>query len=164
MAAYRKNVGIVVFNREQKVLMCARADHADYQWQFPQGGIDEGENVIAAAKRELREETGITSVEPVFRMPQPLRYDFPEKAKKKFAKSGYVGQEQTWILFRFFGTDGEIDFCTNPQEIEFKAYEWTDIEDAPKRIVEFKKEVYSKVAQAFMPYIYEKESAKWMKK
>lgn len=146
--------------------MCARADKEDFQWQFPQGGIDTEEDVLTAAYRELREETGITSVEPVSLLSKPLRYDFPPQVIDKFRQKGspYVGQEQFWVLFYFYGKDSEIDFCTNPKEIEFKAYEWTDIEDAPKRIVNFKKEVYHKVVQAFMPYIHEKESVKWMKR
>lgn len=166
MAEYRKNAGIVVFNRDSKVLLCARADKPGYQWQFPQGGIDSGEDALSAARRELREETGITSVELVTALSEPLRYDFPPQIAEKFRKNGsvYAGQDQYWVLFFFTGSDEEIDFCTNPQEIEFKAYEWADIQEAPKRIVKFKKKVYHKVVQAFEPYIREKESAKWMKK
>lgn len=166
MAEYRKNAGIVVFNRDLKVLLCARSDKPGYQWQFPQGGIDSGEDIVAAARRELREETGITSVELVTMLAEPLRYDFPPQIFENFRQKGspYAGQDQFWVLFFFTGGDEEIDFCTNPQEIEFKAYEWADIEEAPKRIVNFKKKVYHKVVQAFKPYICEKEIAKWMKK
>lgn len=155
MAAYRKNVGIVVFNRNLKVLMCARADKPDYQWQFPQGGIDAGEDVLTAACRELREETGIVSIEPVARLPESLRYDYPPQIFEKMQRRGspYVGQEQFWTLFYFYGGDDEIDFCTNPEEIEFKAYEWVDPEEAPQRIVAFKKAVYRQMIDAFKPYI-----------
>ena len=156
-ALYRKNVGIVVFNQNAKVLMCARADKPDYQWQFPQGGIDEGEEVVNAAKRELWEETGIKSVKLIAVMPHSLRYDFPAVIKKKFSKQGcgFVGQEQSWVLFYFEGKDDEINFHTNPDEIEFKAYEWVDIYEAPKRIVEFKKKVYSEVVKSFSSIIYQ---------
>ena len=159
MSKYRKNVGIVVFNHNRKVLLCARADKKSNQWQFPQGGIDNEEDIIDAARRELHEETGISSVELVATILEPLRYDFPKQIFKNFLKKGspYVGQEQFWVLFYFCGNDEEIDFCTNPQEIEFKAYEWADIEEAPKRIVNFKKEVYQKVVQNFAPYIQDKE-------
>ena len=81
--AYRKNVGIIVADKDGKVLMCARADQEDLQWQFPQGGIENGEDITAAAKRELYEETGISSVRLVKVMPTTLRYDFPKSAKKK---------------------------------------------------------------------------------
>lgn len=150
---YRKNVGIVVC-RKGKVLMCARADQKDLQWQFPQGGIEKGEDVIAAAKRELAEETGITSVHLLQKMPQPLRYDFP-KGNRVHSFASYKGQEQTWVLFAFTGSDDEIDFLTNPQEIEFKAFEWVDIFEAPQRIIAFKKPVYLRVADYFAPYVKE---------
>ena len=140
---YRKNVGIVVFNKDAKVLMCARADSKDFNWQFPQGGIDEGEYFIDAAKRELREETGITSIRVVSKIEESLYYDFPKDVTDRFKKNGsnYIGQAQQWALFYFTGENSEIDFCTNPEEIEFKDYEWTDIFEAPKRIIYFKKEV-----------------------
>lgn len=151
---YRKNVGIVVADKEGKVLMCARADQEDLQWQFPQGGIENGEDIIAAAKRELYEETGISSVRLVKVMPTTLRYDFPKSAKKRYGVL-YKGQEQTWVLFYFYGQDDEINFLTNPEEIEFKSFEWVDIREAPQRIVVFKKQVYQKVAEYFAKYLKE---------
>ena len=63
-------------------------------------------------------------------------------------------------MFYFKGNDNEIDFCTNPQEIEFKDYEWVDIDEAPQRIVEFKKEVYLEVAKAFARHIYSEAEGK----
>ncbi len=152
--AYRKNVGIIVADKDGKVLMCARADQEDLQWQFPQGGIENGEDIVAAAERELREETGISSVRLIGIMPEPLRYDFPKNARKRYGAL-YKGQEQTWVLFRFYGKDNEIDFLTNPEEIEFKSFEWVDISEAPQRIVAFKKQVYQKAAEYFAPYLKE---------
>lgn len=154
---YRKNVGIVVANEQGKVLMCARADQKDCQWQFPQGGIEQGEDIIKAAQRELYEETGITSVTFAAKMPETVRYDFPKNNRThRFAP--YVGQEQTWVLFKFSGDNSEINFFTNPEEIEFKDFEWVDISEAPKRIVSFKKLVYQKVADFFGPYLDEKRN------
>ena len=148
---YRKNVGIIVC-KKGKVLLCARADQLTYSWQFPQGGIDAQEDVIDAAKRELFEETGIKSVKLIAIMPYSLKYDFP--LNNKYHKiSGFVGQDQHWVCFEFTGDDSEIDFKINPQEIEFKDFEWTDINEAPKRIIEFKKEVYLRVAEFFENYV-----------
>ncbi len=156
---YRKNVGIVVFRQDLKVLMCARADQDGFQWQFPQGGIDENENFIDAARRELQEETGIVSIEYIACLPRPLRYDFPAKILSGFQQKGspYRGQEQRWVLFYFTGQDSEINFCTNPEEIEFKSFEWVDISEAPKRIVSFKRKIYKKVAEFFKKEIQRQE-------
>ena len=150
---YRRNVGVIVC-RDNKVLLCARADRSDMQWQFPQGGIEKDEDIVEAAKRELFEETGISSVTFRTKMPISLKYDFP-KGDKRHCFAPYSGQEQSWVLFDFVGDDSEINFFTNPEEIEFKAFEWVDISEAPKRIVAFKKDVYQKVAEYFSPIIKE---------
>ncbi|MBE6448997.1 MAG: RNA pyrophosphohydrolase [Alphaproteobacteria bacterium] len=159
---YRKNVGIVVFNQDKKVLMCARAEKEENNWQFPQGGMEAEEDVLTAAKRELQEETALTSVKVVAQFPYALKYDFPEDVRQKFAQLGcyYKGQEQYWVLLYFDGKNEEIDFFTNPLEIEFKDYKWEDIEKAPLEIVEFKKNVYEKIADFFAPIISKYEVEK----
>lgn len=145
---YRLNAGIVVFNSIGKVLLCDRADQKAASWQFPQGGIEKEESPLNAARRELYEETGIKSVKPVAQMPQPLRYDFP-----KYFKMPFRGQEQYWTLFYFSGDEREINLQINTEEIEFRNYKWADIDEAPKLIVDFKKEVYNKVVSYFQPLI-----------
>lgn len=145
---YRKNVGVVVFNKEGKVLLCVRNDQVEDCWQFPQGGIEEGESIKVAAERELYEETGIKSVQLAAQMVDPLRYDFPIDFKLPFR-----GQEQYWVLFYFTGNNDEINFNVNPEEIEFRNYRWDDITIAPKLIVDFKKDVYQKVVNFFDPII-----------
>ena len=150
---YRKNVGIVVF-RKNMVLVFARSDQKDFAWQFPQGGIEKNENIIEAAKRELFEETGIKNIKPVATTPFTVKYDFPSYVLKN-AKSKFRGQEQTWVLFEFLGNDSEINFSVNEQEIEFKAFEWVYPCEAVKRIVDFKKDAYSKVMNYFNDYMAE---------
>lgn len=147
---YRKNVGIVVFNKDGKVLLCARNDQKDDCWQFPQGGVESGEDYQVAALRELYEETGIKSVEQVMQIQEPLRYDFPSNFRLPFK-----GQEQYWFLFYFNGDEAEIDFKVNHQEIEFRDYKWDNISEAPKLIVQFKKEVYNRVVECFESGIFD---------
>ena len=54
---YRKNVGLIVLNKNNQLLICKRKDKS--AWQFPQGGIDKNEYIFHAALRELYEEVGI---------------------------------------------------------------------------------------------------------
>ena len=152
---YRKNVGVVVFNDQNRVLVCARADKKEDCWQFPQGGIEDGEYIIDAALRELKEETGIISVETVYVLPDTLRYEFPKQLREKRKALGWneIGQEQHWVLLRFLGCEDEINFATNPQEVEFRAFKWVDIDEAVENIISFKKDVYRSVAKAFAPYL-----------
>lgn len=147
---YRLNAGIIIANNKGQVLLCARADQADNNWQFPQGGIDKDEAPLQAAIRELYEETGIKSAQLIAQMPYPVRYDFPPEIAKH---SPFCGQEQHWFLFEFTGNEKEINLKINPNEIEFKAYQWSDITIAPKLIVKFKKKVYNEVVDYFAPII-----------
>lgn len=144
---YRPNAGIVLFRKDGKVLLCERVENYTKRWQFPQGGIDEGETPIQAAIRELREETSVVSVEFVADLPQPLRYDFPPAIKNRHPERHNDGQEQYWHLFFFTGDDQEINLQT--AEPEFRSYAWVDIEKAPDEVVEFKQEIYKIVAREF---------------
>ena len=145
---YRKNVGIVVYKKD-KVLLCARAKETAFQWQFPQGGIEDGEDIIEAGKRELFEETGIKSIRLITTISEPIRYDFP----KEVDFLPFKGQDQYWVLFEFFGNDDEIKFDIDPNCVEFKAFKWDNIDVAPKEIIYFKKDVYKKVVERFKPFI-----------
>ena len=146
---YRKNVGVIVC-KKGKVLLCARADKKDFRWQFPQGGIEAGEDIVEAGKRELYEETGIKNLRFVHKMPFSLKYDFPKNFNSIYP---FDGQEQFWVLFEFLGSDDDIKFDVDQNCIEFKAFKWDNIEVAPQEIVLFKKDVYEKVAEYFKPFI-----------
>lgn len=149
---YRLNALAVVFNAEGKVLLCARSDCYDHPWQFPQGGIEEGETPEEAARRELFEETSISSVELAAALPAPQYYDFPPEVLEKFRKLGRknIGQKQYSFLFRFVGKDSEINLGENG---EFRSWKWAEMSEAVAGIAAFKKEVYQKIAEAFTPFI-----------
>lgn len=148
-AGYRPNVGLVVFNSEGRVWLGRRAKAAgDFVWQFPQGGIDPGEELIAAARRELLEETGIESVELLARTPGWIAYDFPPEL---FSPKGWKGQAQVWFAFRFTGDDSEIDLHVHPH-IEFERWRWATLAEAVELIVPFKRAAYTQVAAAFAPF------------
>lgn len=145
---YRKCVGIAVY-KGHKVLLCERRDLPG-AWQFPQGGIEDGEGPVEAARRELREETSIVSVEPADVITAPLRYTFPPEVQKG-GKWKHDGQDMQWVLFRFTGEDSEINLKT--AEPEFARYAWEDIDEAVKRIAEFKKNVYIEAVRRFKPVV-----------
>lgn len=150
---YRSNVGIVVFNSQGEVLQGERIEFAG-AWQFPQGGIDEGESPLAAAQRELYEEVGIGDAVLVYEYPDWLYYDFPEAVKAKFqlaGKKSYQGQKQRWFLFYW---DHPATMCQlDAHQREFRQVRFVPISQSADHIVEFKRAVYEQVIAEFTPRI-----------
>lgn len=150
--SYRPNVGIVLFNYEAKVWLGRRtmddagAGRAEHRWQFPQGGIDDGEEVEAAAFRELKEETAVSSADLLLLTPGWLTYDFPPEHKKKKWK----GQRQKWATMLFHGEDSEVDLTADDYQ-EFDDWRWGELEEAPDLIVPFKRAVYADLVSSLVP-------------
>lgn len=149
---FRPNAGIVVFNKEGKVLLCQRSDKAG-AWQFPQGGIETGETPAEAAKRELQEETSLKNVILVQTLKTPARYRFPPQilAATKARGWHYAGQEMYWSLFYFAGDNSEINL--NTKDKEFSAYQWGTLQQAYDLIVDFKKPAYAPMIETFRELI-----------
>ncbi len=149
---YRQCAGVVVFNAEGKVLLGNRVKFKN-AWQFPQGGIETGESVIDAAKRELREETSVTSVALVYSEKKSIRYTFNNQIKEKFRKKGILtdGQDIYFSLFYFTGNEDEINLKTEVPE--FDEYKWESLDFAIKNVIFFKKNAYMKIAKKFQPII-----------
>ena len=146
---YRPNVGIVVFNKENLVWLGRRVGAPPpYNWQFPQGGVDPGEDLLAAAKRELMEETGIVSASPLAQTEGWITYDFPRGYRSGKAARGFRGQAQAWFAFRFEGDDSEVDLKAYPP-IEFEAWRWARLDEAAVLVVPFKRDAYAAVIAAF---------------
>ena len=143
---YRPNVAAVILSSKYPLeckIMIARRNDMHNIWQFPQGGIDEGEKPIKALLRELKEEIGTDEVELIDEYPNILRYDFPKNTKCNFH---YDGQEQKYFLLKL--KNQAIINLKTPKP-EFDLYEFVSIDDFFKRINYFKKPIYTKVIKYF---------------
>ena len=136
----RSGVGIVVLNKDNKVFVAKRIDNQKNFWQMPQGGVDEGENYLAAAYRELEEETSIKNVHLVKELDGLVSYELPKNLLGVIWKGKYRGQEQKWFVMKFLGKDVEINIKT--EHPEFCEWKWIDLENITDLVVDFKLHVY----------------------
>jgi putative (di)nucleoside polyphosphate hydrolase len=141
----RRGVGIIVLNQENKVFMAKRIDNSKNFWQMPQGGVDEGEDFLSAAYRELKEETSIKNVKLIQEIDGLTSYELPEHLLGIIWKGKYKGQKQKWFLMRFIGDDKEIDIKTkNPEFLDWK---WIELEQITEVVVDFKLHVYKELKE-----------------
>jgi len=141
----RIGVGIILLNHENKVFVGKRIDNPKNFWQMPQGGVNQNENFLQAAKRELEEETGIKSVELVKELNGWLEYDLPENLLGKVLEGKYRGQKQKWFIMKFVGKDNEINVKTkNPEFLDWK---WIEVSKLPSIAVSFKVDLYKKLKE-----------------
>jgi len=146
---YRSNVGIMLINDDGHVFVGQRLDNNQNAWQMPQGGIDGDEDPQSAAYRELLEETGIEQENVKFLATSSkwLFYDLPEDLIPKLWDGKYRGQKQKWFLFKFLGTNRDINIST--EHPEFSNWKWMPKENLLEEIVPFKKSVYESVLREF---------------
>jgi putative (di)nucleoside polyphosphate hydrolase len=152
---YRPCVGVMLVNREGLAFVGKRIDNREGDfWQMPQGGIDDGEDLRAAALRELEEETGVDGslVELVAQTRAELCYDLPAELMGKLWGGRYRGQRQYWLLARFTGEDAQIRLDAHDPP-EFCEWKWVDPELLPALIVPFKRDVYERVLAEFRELI-----------
>ena len=150
---YREGVGMMVFNHENKVLVGRRIDNDTEAWQMPQGGIERGENPRTAALRELMEEVGTNKVEIIAETNEWFYYDLPPEFSNKLWNGRYAGQMQKWFLMRFIGEDSDINIKT--AHPEFAEWSWNAISTLPDLIVDFKRDLYSRVVNEFSSHFKE---------
>ncbi len=149
---YRKNVGIILCNSQNKLLICKR--FGEKSWQFPQGGLEENENAESAMFRELFEEIGLkkNDISILGITKSWLKYDLPKKYQRRTNNKLCVGQKQKWFLLRLNTDDSNINFL-NSSRPEFDSWRWVTEEQPMKIVIDFKKEVYKKAMEELLPII-----------
>ena len=141
----RIGVGIVVLNKKNEVFVARRIDNPKNFWQMPQGGVDEGENFLEAAYRELEEETCIKNVDLIKELDDTITYELPRHLLGIIWKGKYRGQKQKWFLMRFTGDEKEINIKTkNPEFLDWK---WIELDMITEVVVDFKLHVYKELKE-----------------
>ena len=141
----RSGVGIIVLNKDNKVFVAKRIDNPKNFWQMPQGGVDEGEDFLKAAYRELEEETSIKNVDLIKELDGMITYELPERLLGIIWKGKYRGQKQKWFVMKFIGKDKEINIKTkNPEFLDWK---WIELDQITEVVVDFKLHVYEELKE-----------------
>lgn len=149
---YRSNVGIVICNAQGQLFWARRIGQD--AWQFPQGGVHEGEQLEDALFRELYEEVGLRrdNVEILARSEGWLRYRLPRRLVRNEVKPVCIGQKQKWFLLRLISD--ESHFCMNTTASpEFDGWQWVSYWYPLRQVVGFKREVYRAALREFAPYL-----------
>tara|TARA_B100000989_G_scaffold284433_1_gene251245 strand:+ start:243 stop:719 length:477 start_codon:yes stop_codon:yes gene_type:complete len=141
----RSGVGIVLLNKENKVFVAKRIDNPKNFWQMPQGGVDDGEDYLSAAFRELEEETSVKNVKLIKEIEGTTSYELPDNLLGIIWKGKYKGQKQKWFLMRYIGKDEDINI--NTKKPEFMEWKWIDISKITEVVVDFKLEVYKELQE-----------------
>ena len=141
----RNGVGIVVLNKDNKVFVAKRIDNPKNFWQMPQGGVDEGEDFLAAAYRELEEETSINNVKLISELDGHITYNLPRRLLGIIWRGKFKGQKQKWFLMRYLGNDNDIDIKTDKPE--FLEWKWIDLDLITEAVVDFKLHVYKELKE-----------------
>ena len=147
----RNGVGIIVLNNYNEVFVGKRKDNPIDKWQMPQGGMDEGESLINAMKRELFEETGIKNIKILKEIDRTYEYELPDNLVGIIWKGKFRGQKQKWFITKFLGNDSEINL--NTKHPEFIDWKWIDPKKLPEVIVNFKKKLYINLLKEINTFI-----------
>ena len=154
---FRPNVGIALFNAAGLVFAGRavgdgpEAVTPGLEWQMPQGGVDPDEDIVAAAQRELWEETGIAATSVLAVTPDWWPYRFPPYDGPPHAMDAFSGQTQRWVALSFEGDEAAIDVAHPPPGHlqKFQDWAWLPLASLPDRVMPHKRANYERVVVAF---------------
>lgn len=150
---FRANVGIILSNESNQLLLAGRIGSKG--WQFPQGGMLQGESVEEAMYRELREEVGLTASDvAVLGVTEKwLRYRLPKKYLRHRSKPLCIGQKQRWFALRLLCPEDRLclDISDAP---EFDRWRWVDFWRPVNEVIYFKRRVYARALHELGPCLY----------
>ena len=150
---FRANVGIILANREDKVLLAGRVGSKG--WQFPQGGMLEGESAQEAMYRELHEEVGLLAadVEVLGTTDDWIRYRLPDRFVRRNSKPLCIGQKQRWFLLRLLGSESQLQLDRTDSP-EFDRWRWVEFWRPVNEVIYFKRRVYARALHELGPLLY----------
>ena len=157
---FRANVGIILSNDDGQLLLAGRAGSKG--WQFPQGGMLEGEGAEEAMFRELHEELGLTAadVEVLGCTEDWIRYRLPERFVRKNRKPLCIGQKQRWFILRLIGSEGAVRFDRSDTP-EFDRWRWVEFWRPVNEVIYFKRRVYARALHELGPLLYPEGVPPW---
>ena len=147
---YRANVGMILCNSQGRLLWARRIGQD--AWQFPQGGIAEGETPEEALYRELDEEIGLQrdDVKIVSCTRGWLRYKLPQRLVRRDSKPLCIGQKQKWFLLEMLADDTKVILNNSPKP-EFDGWRWVSYWYPLGQVVPFKRDVYRRAMKELAP-------------
>ncbi|MCC5791367.1 MAG: RNA pyrophosphohydrolase [Legionellaceae bacterium] len=156
-AGFRLNVGIILVNSSNRVFWGRR--HGHDAWQFPQGGLCDGETAIQAMYRELKEEIGLdkADVELLASTRRWLKYRLPKQYLRHGSAPLVIGQKQKWFLLRLVTSEQKLrlDLSDSP---EFDSWRWIDYQAPPEEVIYFKRQVYAQAMKELEPFLHKKRA------
>jgi putative (di)nucleoside polyphosphate hydrolase len=146
---FRANVGIVICNRMGQVFWAKR--YGQHSWQFPQGGIDQGETAEQAMYRELNEEVGLKPehVKILGVTKNWVRYKLPKRLIRQGTNPVCIGQKQKWFLLQLDCSEKEVDLLGTGHP-EFDGWRWVSYWYPVRNVVSFKRDVYRRMMKEFV--------------
>jgi putative (di)nucleoside polyphosphate hydrolase len=150
---FRANVGIILSHADGRLLLAGRIGSKG--WQFPQGGLMEGETAEEAMYRELKEEVGLDAahVEVLGSTTDWLRYRLPDKYMRRGSKPLCIGQKQRWFMLRLVASEDNVQLDASDTP-EFDRWRWVEFWRPVNEVIYFKRRVYARALHELGPHVY----------